>query len=225
MHSDDSMHVALLRLPANARDGGEAGPEPAPGTSSLAGGQRAIVVVPGLVDCRFRGPRRNATGPPARHPRASATVFTYLCRRSIHSEICPLRPLAGGEGGDPSRQAMGRVRWAAPQRGTGSPTSPRPSPPPPAERENSERFLHSWWMCECRSAEAGTQGKRLKSLDSHLRRNDGMSDRSTHLLRQPEDLLGLAEAAHRLEAERDQRARADPGEGAGEQHRSPEPLG
>src|SRR5215472_9091519 len=53
-------------------------------------------------------------------------------------EICPLRPLAGGEGGDPSPSAMGRVRWVVPLAGAGDPpTSPRPSPPPGAERERS----------------------------------------------------------------------------------------
>src|SRR5438552_12522942 len=44
-------------------------------------------------------------------------------------------------------------------------------------------------------------------------------------LRQAEDLLGLVQTAHRLKAEGDQRSRADPGEGAGKQHRTPEPLG
>jgi FAD/FMN-containing dehydrogenase/Fe-S oxidoreductase len=42
----------------------------------------------------------------------------------------PLRP-AGGEGGT-RRHSDGRVRWAS---ADGSPTSPRPSPPPGAERE------------------------------------------------------------------------------------------
>jgi len=46
-------------------------------------------------------------------------------------ENSPLRPLAGGEGGDPSHSATGRVRRAS----AGvleSPASPRPSPPPAA---------------------------------------------------------------------------------------------
>jgi hypothetical protein len=192
------MHLALLRLPgeggrnpipksdalilisvipAKARDGGEAGPEPAPGTSSLAGGQRAIVVVPGLVDCRFRGLRRNTAG--SSPPRKRYGIHISLPALDPSGNLLS-PPACGGRGRGPIASAMGRVRWAAPRRGTGSPISPRPSPPPRAERENSERFLHSGWMCECRGAEAGTQGKRLKSLDSHLRRNDGMSDRSTH---------------------------------------------
>ena len=45
------------------------------------------------------------------------------------------------------------------------------------------------------------------------------------LLGQRENLLGIAEPADLLKAERDQRARADPGESAGKQHRSQEPLG
>jgi len=46
----------------------------------------------------------------------------------------PLRP-SGGRGRDPSR-SDGRVRWATPSaRSLESPTSPRPSPPPGAERE------------------------------------------------------------------------------------------
>ena len=48
--------------------------------------------------------------------------------------LAPLRPLAGGEGGA-RRGCAGRVRWVARLFETGgSPTSPRPSPPPRAER-------------------------------------------------------------------------------------------
>src|SRR6202047_4886526 len=73
------------------------------------------------------------------------------------SGTCPLRPLAGGEGGDPSGDAMGRVRWAKSpwSEPGGARTSPRPSPPPRARRG--------------RSVSSGT-GSRLRrcSLDLHL---------------------------------------------------------
>src|SRR5262249_23743982 len=48
------------------------------------------------------------------------------------SQVDPLRP-SGRRGWGPSR-SDGRVRWVAP-RALESPTSPRPSPPPGAERE------------------------------------------------------------------------------------------
>src|ERR1700751_4763128 len=65
--------------------------------------------------------------PAARNVRAKCI---RLASRRPCSGSCPLRPLAGGEGGDPSRPAMGRVRWAGAEV---SPISPRPSPPPRAE--------------------------------------------------------------------------------------------
>src|SRR5204862_2618078 len=46
----------------------------------------------------------------------------------------PLRP-SGGRGRGPARSA-GRVRWAMLASARQSPTSPRPSPPPGAERES-----------------------------------------------------------------------------------------
>src|SRR5215472_15045404 len=72
--------------------------------------------------------------------RPAARKVRAKCIRLASSDPCsgigPLRPLAGGEGGDPPPGAVGRVRWAAlPCSQTAlSPTSPRPSPPPRAER-------------------------------------------------------------------------------------------
>src|SRR6266481_4262406 len=69
-------------------------------------------------------------------PRFRAGVCTHVVLATILSRaLAPLRPLAGGEGGA-RRGSDGRVRWVVPPlRPAGSPTSPRPSPPPRAERE------------------------------------------------------------------------------------------
>ena len=57
------------------------------------------------------------------------------CARSAVSASLPSPPVCGGRGRGPVALAMGRVRWAL-QFGTPPPpTSPRPSPPPGAERE------------------------------------------------------------------------------------------
>src|ERR1700730_12920302 len=69
---------------------------------------------------------------PAARSAASVARVGLVC--AITLLLCPLRPLAGGEGGDPS----------LPRRGGGGerrpmlwhhPTSPQPSPPLGAERE------------------------------------------------------------------------------------------
>src|SRR6266436_8437044 len=48
---------------------------------------------------------------------------------------------------------------------------------------------------------------------------------NSRLLREPEPFFGFEEAADRVEAGRDERARADPGEGARHQDRPQQPLG
>jgi tRNA modification GTPase len=63
----------------------------------------------------------------------------------------PLRP-SGGRGRGPLR-SNGRVRWV-PETPPASPTSPRPSPPPRAEREKAD-------VGRCEGAEATSEGKGL----------------------------------------------------------------
>src|SRR6516164_5647096 len=77
----------------------------------------------------------------------------------------PSPPACGGRGRGPSR-SEGRVRWAVSLLSI-SPTSPRPSPPPGAERGPWPRDV----MCACPSAKAGA-GAPVCCLDARLHGHD-----------------------------------------------------
>jgi len=75
--------------------------------------------------------------------------YAHIRPMPVSGALAPLRPLAGGEGGAHAER-RGRVRWVVSLLGAcGSPTSPRPSPPPGAERGAR--------MCACSSAFDGSQ--------------------------------------------------------------------
>ncbi len=93
--------------------------------------RRRALRAPRRAPRRLRGRPKMSRRPPApsRHPRKSARACTH-----VQAAPCPSPPACGGRGRGPHRR-RGRVRWVAPQVGVwGPPTSPRPSPPPRAER-------------------------------------------------------------------------------------------